>query len=204
MVPKANQACTPFMTILTLNEKLNQNIFLIGPMGSGKTTIGRQLAKMFGLEFYDCDHELERLTGASVNLIFDLEGEAGFRLERAQLLEQLTAKTGVLIATGGGTVCNEENRRLLRSRGLVVYLKTSIDNQLKRLHKDKSRPLLQAEDREQRLQDLAEVRNPLYDATADLVFSTRNSSVYCNGKGAFSAILERLDTLKQEQAHADS
>jgi shikimate kinase len=185
-------------------KKLNQNIFLIGPMGSGKTTIGKQLAKTFGLEFYDCDHELERLTGASVSLIFDLEGEAGFRLRESHVLEQLTAKKGVLIATGGGTVCTEENRRLLRSRGLVVYLKTSINNQLKRLNKDKSRPLLQAEDRTQRLQDLAKARNPLYDATADLVFSTRNSSVYQTAKTLSSTILERLDTLRQDQVHADS
>ena len=183
---------------------LKQNIFLIGPMGSGKSTIGRQLAKMFSLEFYDCDHELERLTGASVNLIFDLEGEAGFRLRESQLLKQLTAKTGVLIATGGGTVCNEENRRLLRSQGLVVYLQTSIENQLKRLSKDKSRPLLQAQDRKQRLVDLASERNPLYDATADLVFITRNSSVYATSKALSSAIMERLDTLKQEHTNADS
>ena len=181
-----------------------RNIFLIGPMGSGKTTIGKQLAKKFGLDFYDCDHELEKLTGASVNLIFDLEGEAGFRLRETQLLKQLTEKTGVLIATGGGTVCKEENRRLLRSRGLVVYLKTSIDNQLKRLSKDKSRPLLQAEDRTQRLLDLAEARNPLYDATADLVFSTRNSSVYATAKTLSAAIVERLDILGQEQKHANS
>jgi shikimate kinase len=184
--------------------KPDQNIFLIGPMGSGKTTIGKQLAKMFGLEFYDSDHELERLTGASVSLIFDLEGEVGFRSRESQLLKQLTAKTGVLIATGGGIVCNEENRRLLRSHGLVVYLKTSIENQLNRLDKDKSRPLLQAEDRTQRLLELARVRNPLYDATADLVFSTRNSSVHATAKAVSSAIMERLDTLRQEQAHADS
>jgi shikimate kinase len=185
-------------------KKLDQNIFLIGPMGSGKTTIGKQLAKMYGLDFFDCDHELERLTGASVSLIFDVEGEAGFRLRETNILKQLTEKKGVLIATGGGTICKEENRRLLRSRGLVVYLKTSIDNQLKRLHKDKSRPLLQAEDRYERLQDLAKVRNPLYDATADIVFSTRNSSVYATAKALSAAILEQLDTLKQEQLNADS
>ena len=184
-------------------KKFGRNIFLIGPMGSGKTTIGKQLAKKFGLDFYDCDHELEKLTGASVNLIFDLEGEAGFRLRETELLKQLTDKTGVLIATGGGTVCKEENRRLLRSRGLVVYLKTSIDNQLERLSKDKSRPLLQAEDRTQRLLDLAEARNPLYDATADLVFSTRNSSVYATAKALSTAIVERLDVLGQEQKHAN-
>lgn len=185
-------------------KKLDQNIFLIGPMGSGKTTIGKQLAKMYGLDFYDCDQELERSTGASVNLIFDVEGEAGFRIRENHILKKLTRKKGVLIATGGGTVCNEENRRLLRSRGLVVYLKTSVENQLKRLHKDKSRPLLQAEDREQRLKELARVRNPLYDATADLVFSTRNSSVYATAKALSSTIMEQIDTLTQERVHADS
>jgi len=173
-------------------------------MGSGKTTIGKHLAKIFGLEFYDCDHELERLTGASVNLIFDLEGEEGFRIRETQLLRHLAEKSGVLIATGGGTVCKEENRRLLRSQGLVIYLKTSVENQLKRLSKDKSRPLLQAADRKQRLVDLARVRNPLYDATADLVFSTRSSSVYATAKALSFIISEKLDLPRQEQPDADS
>jgi len=181
----------------------DQNIFLIGPMGSGKTTIGKQLAKMFNLRFFDCDQELERLTGASVSLIFDLEGEAGFRIRESQLLETLTDRKGVLVATGGGAVCKEQNRRLLRSRGLVVYLKTSIENQLKRLDKDKSRPLLQADDKAQRLRDLAEVRNPLYEATADVVFNTRNSSVYATARALHAAIVKRLDTMGQERTHAD-
>lgn len=185
-------------------SKISQNIFLIGPMGSGKTTIGKHLAKLFGLEFYDCDHELERLTGASVNLIFDVEGEAGFRLREKQLLMQLTEKTGVLIATGGGTICNAENRRSLHSRGFVVYLKTSVENQLKRLSKDKSRPLLQAEDRAQRLLDLARVRNPLYESTADLVFSTRHVSVFATAKMLQAAILEQTDPLTPEKPHANS
>ena len=167
-------------------------------MGSGKTTIGKLLASMLKLDFYDCDHELERLTGASVNLIFDVEGEAGFRLREKSLLEQLTAKNGVLIATGGGSICNEENRRMLRSHGLVVYLKTSVDNQLKRLSQDKSRPLLQATDRRQRLLDLARVRNPLYDATADLVFITRSSTAHVSAKALCSDILEQMDSLRPE------
>lgn len=173
-------------------------------MGSGKTTIGKQLAKMLSLSFYDCDHELERLTGASVNLIFDVEGEAGFRKRENHLLKQITKKNGVLISTGGGTICNEENRRILRSRGFVVYLKTSIENQIKRLGQDKSRPLLQAEDRTQRLLDLAQVRNPLYNATADLVFNTRDSSVYASAKALSLEILEQTDPLKTEKPHADS
>jgi len=181
-----------------------QNVFLIGPMGSGKTSIGKHLAKMLGLDFYDCDHELERLTGASINLIFDLEGEAGFRLRENQMLKQLSAKTGVLIATGGGVICNEENRRVLRSRGFVVYLKTSVEKQLKRLSQDKNRPLLQSEDKTQRLLDLARARNPLYDATADLVFSNRSSSVYAGAKALSMAILEQVDLLTSETPDADS
>jgi len=179
-------------------SKLIQNVFLIGPMGSGKTTIGKQLAKLLKLDFYDCDHELERQTGAAINLIFDIEGEAGFRIRESLLLEQLTARKGVLISTGGGVICTQENRNLLRTRGFVVYLKTSIENQLKRLSQDKSRPLLQAEDRVQRLLDLARVRNPLYKTTADLVFSTRDQSVLCTAKELRSAIQLQVDPLNAD------
>jgi shikimate kinase len=176
-----------------------QNMFLIGPMGSGKTTIGKHLAKKFGLDFYDCDHELERITGASVSLIFDLEGEAGFRMREKELLKKLAAKRGVLIATGGGTICHEENRQVLRSQGFVVYLKTSVENQLRRLSQDKSRPLIQAEDREQRLIDLAKIRNPLYADTADLVFSTRNSSVHATAKAVSAAVMKQQNLLNSEK-----
>jgi shikimate kinase len=171
----------------------NQNIFLIGPMGSGKTTIGKHLARLLKLDFYDCDHELENQTGASVNLIFDVEGEKGFRIRESRLLEELTARNGILLSTGGGVVTSEENRALLRTRGFVVYLKTGIDNQIKRLSHDKSRPLLQAEDRVQRLQDLARIRNPLYESTADLVYSARNQSVGSTAKELYTAILEHLE-----------
>ncbi len=184
--------------------RLNQNVFLIGPMGSGKTTIGKHLAEKLDLDFYDCDHELESLTGASVSLIFDLEGEEGFRLREKHLLKELTAMNGVLIATGGGVVCNEENRQMLSARGFVVYLKTGVEEQLKRLSKDKTRPLLQAEDRAQRLESLARVRNPLYDATADLVFTARKSSVHATAKTLAATILEQLDPFKPEKADADS
>lgn len=173
-------------------------------MGSGKTSIGKQLAIILGLEFYDCDQELERLTGASVNLIFDVEGEQGFRARETRMLDTLTARKGVLVATGGGVVCSEENRQMLCSRGFVVYLKTSVEKQLKRLSHDKSRPLLQAEDRQQRLLDLAQARNPLYDATADLVFSTRNSSVRASAKTLSSTIVKLVETLKPEAPDANS
>ena len=173
-------------------------------MGSGKTSIGKQLADILGLEFYDCDQELERSTGASVNLIFDVEGETGFRSRESQMLQKLSKKTGVLIATGGGVVCNEENRRVLRSQGFVVYLKTGISKQLRRLQHDKSRPLLQAEDRVERLQNLARIRNPLYDDTADLVFSARNSSVHASARALSEAIMNRLGEHKPETPNADS
>ena len=150
------------------------NVFLIGPMGSGKTTIGQRLAGLLGLEFLDCDRELEARTGASVNLIFDVEGEQGFRSRETQMLEELAARDGIVLATGGGVVINAVNREILRRRGLVVYLKTSVEQQLKRLARDRSRPLLQTPDRRERLQRLAEQRNALYEEIAEIEFPARN------------------------------
>lgn len=181
-----------------------QNVFLIGPMGSGKTTIGKQLAKLLKLEFFDCDHELEAQTGASINLIFDVEGESGFRERETKMLECLTAKSGILLSTGGGAVCRPKNRQLLQSRGFVVYLETSVSNQIKRLGQDKSRPLLQAENRVQRLNDLAQARNPLYDSTADLVYTTRNQGLQTTTNELLSLIKQQLDPLKAIEPHAHS
>ena len=152
----------------------NRNIYLVGPMGSGKTTIGQRLAKLLGLSFLDCDHELEIQTGASVSLIFDVEGEEGFRTRETRMLEDLTKRSGVLVATGGGVILREENRKLLSETGLVVYLKTSVNQQLRRLDRDRSRPLLQTPDRKQKLSLLAEERNPLYREVADIVFPAQN------------------------------
>lgn len=146
------------------------NVYLIGPMGSGKTSIGQRLAARLGLEFVDCDHELEARTGASVSLIFDVEGESGFRDRETRMLEQLTARSGVLVATGGGAVLRPENREMLHASGLVVYLRSTVAQQLRRLDRDRSRPLLQTPDREQRLRQLAEQRNPLYEKLADIEF----------------------------------
>lgn len=171
-------------------------------MGSGKTSIGKQLAKLLKLEFIDCDHELEHQTGASINLIFDVEGETGFRARETRMLEQLTGKTGILLSTGGGAVCDQHNRQLLQSRGFVVYLKTSVANQIKRLSQDKSRPLLQAEDRVQRLNDLADIRNPLYDSIADLVYNTRNQGLSVTAGELFVAIKRQLDPLENSNPHA--
>lgn len=155
-------------------DRLERNIYLIGPMGSGKTTIGQRLAKHLGLRFLDCDHEIEAQTGASVTLIFDVEGEDGFRARETRMLQELSAQSGVLIATGGGAILKEENRKILRETGLVVYMRTSVQQQLRRLGRDRSRPLLQTPDRRDKLSRLAEQRNPLYREIADIEFPAQN------------------------------
>ena len=146
-------------------------------MGSGKTTIGKRLAEKMGLSFYDSDHEIEASTGASVNLIFEIEGESGFRERESRVLRQLSALEGVLIATGGGAVLSQGNRDLLSNSGLVVYLQTSVGHQLARLGHDRSRPLLQTRNKEFKLLKLAEDRNPLYEGMADLVFPVKNRDI---------------------------
>ena len=116
-------------------------------MGSGKTTIGQRVAKRLEMEFLDCDRNLEKQTGASINLIFDVEGESGFRIRESKMLKVLTLRQNLLVATGGGIVLKEENRELLKQTGLVVYLQTSVGQQLHRLWLDRTRPLLQEGDR---------------------------------------------------------
>lgn len=151
-----------------------RSIFLIGPMGSGKTTVGRHLAERLGLAFVDLDHEIQRRCGVDVSTIFDIEGEDGFRQRETALLEELSRRDGIVMATGGGSVVSEANRRLLRRRGLVVFLETSVGQQLRRLERDRQRPLLQAPDRRERLENLAGERNPLYRDCADIVIRSAN------------------------------
>jgi shikimate kinase len=169
------------------------NVYLIGPMGSGKTTIGQRLAKMLNLEFLDNDHELEGQTGANVSLIFDLEGEEGFRKRETALLKKLTARKNVLIATGGGSILKQENRDLLRESGLVVYLQTSVSQQIRRLSRDKTRPLLQSNNREEKLACLAKERNPLYQELADVTFQSQNCSLYATSHALHQTILSHWD-----------
>lgn len=179
-----------------------RNIFLVGPMGSGKTTIGKLVASEFGLEFHDSDQELERLTGASVNLIFDVEGEAGFRERETRLLRDLIRKQGVLIATGGGAVTSAENRRLMRRGGLVIWLKTSVAQQLKRLSHDKARPLLQAPDRKARLEALAQQRNPLYHSVADFEFTSPEHHIKLAAQALIRSIRDFREAHDEESTHA--
>ena len=144
------------------------NLFFIGPMGAGKSTIGRRTAELLGLAFFDLDHVIEEHCGATIPIIFDIEGEAGFRQRETATLADLAARSGIALATGGGAVLTPENRRCLRERGFVVYLETTLDDQLARLARDRKRPLLAAPDRQERLRSLAAVRNPLYHEVADM------------------------------------
>jgi len=160
-------------------------------MGAGKTTIGRQVAASLGLEFLDADQELERHTGVDVALIFDIEGEAGFRQREQRMIDELSQRHGVLLATGGGAVLNPVNCKRLSTRGFVLYLNTSVDLQLARLRRDKKRPLLQAPDRKQHLHAMCRDRGPLYQAIADL-------TIMSDGRGV-AAMARRVVAELREQ-----
>jgi shikimate kinase len=153
------------------------NLILIGPMGAGKTSIGKRLAEALHLNFVDADHRLEEVTGVSVPMIFECEGESGFRQRESQLIQSLCSTSQQLIATGGGAVLAAENRRHLRAHGFVVYLKISVDQQLERLARDRSRPLLAAGNKREKLEALADARNPLYAEMADLIFDSSGMQV---------------------------
>lgn len=144
------------------------NLFLIGPTGAGKTSIGRRLAAHYGLPFVDLDQEIERHCGVDVSTVFEIEGEAGFRQRESALLDECSRRCGVLLATGGGAVLDPLNRQRLRERGYVLWLDTTIEQQLERLERDTKRPLLVGEDRRGKLEGMAALRGPLYQATADL------------------------------------
>lgn len=145
------------------------NLILVGPMGAGKTTIGRLLAAELSRDFFDTDHEIQKRCGADIPWIFDVEGEEGFRQRETQMIRELSARHGAVIATGGGAVLREENRQLLREAGTVIYLCITVEQQLKRTARDRSRPLLQRVDREQVLREMYRQRDPLYRATADII-----------------------------------
>jgi shikimate kinase len=150
------------------------NLVLVGPMGAGKSAIGRRLAERFALPFVDADREIELRTGTSVATIFACEGEEGFRVREREVLASLLAASGSVVSTGGGAVLDAGTRELLRARGFVVHLLVDVEAQLARLARDRSRPLLATGDREAVLRRLADVRDPLYAAVADMQFDTRD------------------------------
>ncbi len=153
------------------------NIFFVGPMGAGKTTIGRQLARSLGRPFYDSDKEIEARTGADIPLIFELEGEAGFRSREKAMIDELTRRPGVVLATGGGAVLDPDNRRHLAGRGFVIYLSAPLEQLFQRTARDSRRPLLQTDNPRQKLREILAVRDPLYREVADLVLVTDNKPV---------------------------
>jgi shikimate kinase len=149
-----------------------RNIFLIGPMGSGKTAVGRHLARLFRFNFLDSDADIEAKTGVDISFIFEKEGEAGFRMRERESIDRLTRLESIVLATGGGAVIEAENRRVLAERGVVVYLETSIDQQLDRTRHARHRPLLNGTDPEQKLKELMLRRAALYSEIANLTVST--------------------------------
>lgn len=166
------------------DQRLAGNVFLIGMMGAGKTSVGRVLARRLGKTFHDSDHVIEERTGVKIPVIFEIEGEAGFRNRESAVIEELTALDGIVLATGGGAVLRESNRALLKSRGLVVYLRANVRDLLNRTRQDRNRPLLQTADPRARLTELYEMRDPLYRETAHLIIDT--------GSQSLSSLVQRL------------
>lgn len=165
-----------------------RNIFLIGPMGSGKSAVGRQLARMLRFSFHDSDADIEAKTGVDIAYIFDKEGEAGFRLREKESIERLTALDGVVLATGGGAVIDADNRRVLAERGTVVYLETSVDQQLERTRHGRHRPLLNDTDPQEKLKGLMLRRAALYKEIADLTVSTNGRRVQIVAEEIYQAL----------------
>ncbi|MBL6804774.1 MAG: shikimate kinase AroK [Proteobacteria bacterium] len=158
------------------------SLFLVGPMGVGKTTIGKVLAESLGLDFVDSDREIESATGADIPWIFDVEGEEGFRARESKMIEKLTTRPNIVLATGGGAILSEANRQWLKARGCVIYLRAPISQQIERTKRDKSRPLLQTANPAQKIRELMAFREPLYREVADFSVDTyrRGPKAVCN------------------------
>jgi shikimate kinase len=167
------------------------NIYLIGPMGSGKTAVGKHLSRALKLTFYDSDAEIEARTGVDIPFIFEKEGEAGFRAREREVIEHLTRLDHLVLATGGGVVLHPDNRRALAERGCVVYLKTSVYQQLERTRHSRHRPLLLDTDPRAKLEALMTEREPLYAEIADLTVSTDGRRVQAVAEDVYRALRER-------------
>ena len=165
-----------------------QSIFLVGPMGAGKTSIGRTLAELLQYQFLDSDHEIEVRSGVTIPWIFDVEGEEGFRRREQAVLDELTQIPSIVLATGGGAVIRELNRQHLRQRGIVVYLQADIESLLARTRHDKNRPLLQTADPRETLIKLLTERETWYQQAADIIFDTRSQDVKTVAKALYDQL----------------
>ena len=170
-----------------------ENIYLIGLMGAGKTTIGRQLAKALAVPFYDSDKAIEESTGVDIPTIFEFEGEEGFRERERKMIQKLTQIQGIVLATGGGVILRDENRKLLKENGFIVYLQCSVERILERTRRDTQRPLLQTDNPKERLQNLFEQRQSLYLSCADFKIDTG----ILKSKTVVSRILEEYGVANQ-------
>ena len=160
-----------------MKQAKNNNIFLVGPMGAGKSSVGRYLAKQLGMDFYDTDEEVEKRTGVDLAWIFDVEGEDGFRKREAAVVVDLAKLSNVILATGGGTIITPENRDILAARGAIIYLEVALEHQHTRVVNDSRRPLLRVKNRDEVLVKLQHEREPHYEALADFKVQTDNRSV---------------------------
>jgi len=171
-----------------MHLKIN-NIILVGPMGSGKTTIGRRLSERLSLDFFDSDHEIVNTTGVSIDHIFDVEGEKGFRTRESDVLKKLCNMPNIVLATGGGAVILEENRELMKKASSIIYLSSSVDQILRRTAKSKTRPLLEkSNNRRKTITDIVETRDPLYREVSSHIIDT-------NGKKLHEVIDEIIEAL---------
>jgi shikimate kinase len=175
-------------------ENKHSNIFLVGPMGAGKTTIGRQLARKLGMQFLDSDRVIEERTGADIPLIFEKEGEDGFRKREQAVIDELTLQDNLVLATGGGVILSADNRKALAQRGQVIYLHSDIKSLVERTSKDQNRPLLQTgHDPHSVLRQILEQREPLYRETADFTVDTSNTSI----RNVIQAIIGQINHLNE-------
>lgn len=176
------------------------NLYLVGLMGAGKTTVGRLLARHYGCVFHDSDHEIEARTGVKIPVIFEIEGEAGFRKREEAAIAELTALNGIVLATGGGAILSPANREVLRRNGVVIYLRGTPEHLYERTRHDRNRPLLQTDNPLEKLRELYRQRDPLYREIADVVMDTGRQSV----SGMARILLGKLDLLRSGLPLADA